>query len=615
MTMGGIQSLIPGSMSERIRIFLHRSVSDQGRLQRLTFNILLAISAFASSMVVLGLENAMYLPETAFKNRVFMAAWVILHIPTYLVSKGKYADKVRIAYLYAAFFVINGLYQASNAGEILRLSIQISENCTLLFISLLLIPMRRFMEFSTLACGILFIQVVSCSTAFDTPRDVATTLVLISIIGGIWIPAGVLSILLESFHRSMAEVNTTLAEYNTNLRNEVEKQSVIIKTQQGKVFEAQKMEAIGLLAGGIAHDFNNKLAIIRGYGELIDGSPGDRESILEWVNHIISAAKETSRMTRQLLAFSRQEIIQPRVLNLNTQLKERHLMLSLLAGGQVAYSTMPDNSLANCLIDPGQLEQILVNLVANARDAMPDGGRLELATSNTVLDREYCSLHPGSEPGNYATLSVADTGTGMDARIMAHLFEPFFTTKERGKGTGLGLATIYGVVHQNNGCIDVTSEPGKGSIFRIHFPRVEAQVSAYQAPPDGDSTPYGNETILVVEDEENLRHLINTMLARKGYRVIEAPGPAEAIQASREHIGTIHMLITDVIMMDGGARTAVAGITAQRPGIKILYMSAHADDIVAHHGVLDEGKHFIAKPFSSNELLRKVRDIISAGKP
>ena len=604
------REVTPDFMLSRIRSILLRSVSDLDRMRRIAFNIILAISALASLMVVLGLENAMYSPGTSPLVRRFTVVWVLLHIPIFLASRGKHAEKVRIAYIYSAFLVLTGAYQASEAGAYMRLSVQISQTCILLFISILLIPMRRFLEFSTLACGTLFILLVSIPIAFDTPRDLATTLALSSIIGSMWIPASVLSILLEFFHRSMAGVNATLAEYNENLRSEVEKQSVIIKTQQGKVFEAQKMEAIGLLAGGIAHDFNNKLAIIRGYGELIDGSPDDRVSVLEWVRNIITAANETSRMTRQLLAFSRQELIQPRVLNLNSALTDRHLMLSLLAGGQVAYSTDFDPALGNCLMDPGQLEQIIINLVANARDAMPDGGRLSVSTSNTVLDPAFTALHPGINPGVFVTMTVSDTGSGMDARTMEHLFEPFFTTKERGKGTGLGLATIYGIVHQNSGCIDVQSKPGTGSTIRIHLPRVEAELTAYQNLGENNAALSGTETVLVVEDEEKLRQLIRTILAQRGYRVLDAPGPTEAIQLSREHHGTIHLLLTDVIMLDGGAKTAVAGLTAQRPGIKILYMSAHAEDIIAHHGVLDEGKHFIAKPFSSNDLLRKVREII-----
>jgi len=598
------------SLSARFRSFLLRSVADQDRMRRVAFNALLAISASASLLVVFGLEDAMFQPATAIVIRRIMAIWVLFHIPALLFSRGKHAEKARIAFLYCAFLVLTNLYRSSDATEVVKIAIQISEYCVLLFISLLLIPMRRFIELSTLACGILFIQLISDNTAFSTPRDIATTMALTSIIIGMWIPSCILSLLLEYFHRSMAEINTTLSKYNQNLRLEVEKQSVIIKTQQSKVFEAQKMEAIGLLAGGIAHDFNNKLAIIRGYGELIDGSPDDRDSTIEWVRNIISAANETSRMTRQLLAFSRQEIIQPRVLNLGNSLKERHLMLSLLAGGQVAYSTNFDQTLGNCLIDPGQLEQIIVNLVANARDAMPDGGHLTVSTYNTVLDSKYLSDHPGITPGPYVTMAVTDTGSGMDENTVQHLFEPFFTTKERGKGTGLGLATIYGVVHQNSGCIDVQTKPGTGTTFRIHLPRVEAEATSYQSQGGMETIPAGTETILVVDDEDKLRQLIKTILSSKGYRILDAAGPTEAIQLSREHHGTIHLLLTDVIMLDGGAKTTVAGVTAQRPGIKVLYMSGHADDIIAHHGVLDEGKHFIAKPFSSADLLRKVREII-----
>ena len=598
------------SITQRIHSFLFRSVSNQDRVRFITFNSLLGLSVFASSLVVLGYLKPMFQPDVSATIRKAILVWVLLHIPMFLASRGRHAEKVRIFFTYSAFLVLAGIYQASDAGKVMKLSVQISETCVLLFISVLLIPMRRLIEFCTLACIALFALLFSIPNAFATPRDIAVTMALASIIIGMWIPASVLAILLDYFHRSITESNTMLAEYNKNLRLEVEKQSVIIKGQQGKVFEAQKMEAIGLLAGGIAHDFNNKLAIIKGYGELIDGSPDDRESVLEWVRNIITAANETSRMTRQLLSFSRQEIIQPRVLNLNTSLKERHLMLSLLAGGQVAYATNFSPELGNCVIDPGQLEQILVNLVANARDAMPDGGRLEVSTSNTTLDSRFSTSHPGIEPGAYITLTIADTGTGMDERTKEHLFEPFFTTKERGKGTGLGLATIYGIVHQNSGCIEVESHVASGTIFRIHLPRVESEVTAYQSPGVLDTVPAGTETILVVDDEEKIRRLINTILTSKGYRVIEADGPTGAIQASREHQGTIHLLLTDVIMLDGGAKTAVAGVTAQRPAIKVLYMSAHADDIITHHGVLDEGNFFIAKPFSSNDLLRKIHEII-----
>jgi two-component system, cell cycle sensor histidine kinase and response regulator CckA len=377
---------------------------------------------------------------------------------------------------------------------------------------------------------------------------------------------------------------------------------------------AQKMEAVGRLSGGIAHDFNNLLGVIIGYSQVLKRSLGPDTASFEHAQEIEKASQRAVSLTRQLLAFSRQQVLEPVVLNLNTLLSDMEKMLPRLIGEDIALKLELDTSLSQVKADPSQIEQVILNLAVNARDAMPDGGKLLIQTANVNLDTAYTHNHPGSRPGSYVMLRVTDTGTGIDPEIQSQIFEPFFTTKERDKGTGLGLATVYGVVKQSGGYIAVDSEKGKGASFSVYLPRLE-QPAAHSAPAvAARMNTRGSETILLVEDAEPLRKLAAMFLQESGYRILSAPDGQQALQMARQNPGPIHLLLTDVVMPGMNGRVLGERLAASQPGMKVLYMSGYTDSFIAGHGVLEAGTHLLHKPFTQETLTRKVRELLDANR-
>jgi PAS domain S-box-containing protein len=374
--------------------------------------------------------------------------------------------------------------------------------------------------------------------------------------------------------------------------------------------QAQKMEAVGRLAGGVAHDFNNLLTIISGYAQLLQDLVEPGAQLRSYVDEILKASDRAGALVRRLLAFTRRQSMEPQVLDLNNVIKSTEKMVRRLIGEDIEVETILPEDLGMVRSDPAQLDQVIINLSVNSRDAMPNGGKLTIETANVDLDQPYAHTHLAVTPGPYVMLAVSDTGHGMDAHTRAHMFEPFFTTKEKGKGTGLGLATVYGVIKQSGGNIWVYSEPGKGTTFKIYLPRVVAPVEALQPKVLRESQPQGSETILLVEDEDGIRALILGILRARGYTVLEAGRPHEALEISKKFDGPIHLLFTDVVMPQMSGREVAKQITAARPNIKVLYMSGYTDHAIAHHGVLDPGVPFLQKPFTPETLAQKVRDVL-----
>src|SRR3989454_8081729 len=377
---------------------------------------------------------------------------------------------------------------------------------------------------------------------------------------------------------------------------------------------ASKMEAIGRLSGGIAHDFNNLLGVIIGYSQVLKGSLGQGNPLYEHAEEVEKAGRRAASLTRQLLAFSRQQVLEPTILNLNTLVADTEKMLHRLIGEDIVLSASFDEGLGRVKADPGQVEQIIMNLVVNARDAMPQGGKLTIATSNAEMDALFVRDHPGSKMGSYVMLTVADTGCGMDAETQAHIFEPFFTTKERGKGTGLGLSTVYGVVKQSGGYVWVDSEPGKGAAFKIYLPRFEEAVNAPAASAASPEATRGTETVLLVEDSEPLRKLAHRFLENNGYRVVAAANGEEALQTAVQERDPIQLLLTDVVMPGMNGRVLASHLVPRQPGMKVLYMSGYTDSFIAGHGVLEPGTYLLNKPFTEETLMRKVREVLDGGK-
>jgi signal transduction histidine kinase len=378
--------------------------------------------------------------------------------------------------------------------------------------------------------------------------------------------------------------------------------------------QAQKMESVGRLAGGVAHDFNNMLGVILGHVELAMGRISPEETVHQDLEKIRESAMRSADLTRQLLTFARKQIISPKVLDLNKTVDSMLTMLGRVIGENIRLVWHPGDDLWPVKMDPSQIDQILVNLCVNARDAISEVGTITIQTGRKILDQVYCDHHPGFVPGEFVQLTVSDDGAGMDQETRKNLFEPFFTTKAVGKGTGLGLATVYGIVKQNHGFINVYSEPGMGAVFKIYLPRhiLTDQDNAFDNQEPAQSVPAGNETVLLVEDEPAILEVTGLMLESLGYEVLSADTPGKAL-ALAEANETIHLLLTDVVMPEMNGKDLASRVCAMYPNLKCLFMSGYTADVIAHHEVLDKEVHFLQKPFSKEELAARVRNVL--GRP
>jgi two-component system, cell cycle sensor histidine kinase and response regulator CckA len=374
--------------------------------------------------------------------------------------------------------------------------------------------------------------------------------------------------------------------------------------------QAQKMEAVGQLAGGIAHDFNNLLTAIDGYCSLLADSQNLEPTQQEYVGEVQRAATRASGLTRQLLAFSRRQILEPRVIDLRDSIAGLEPMLKRLIGEDIETSVRTTQERQTVKADPGQIEQVIMNLAINARDAMPKGGKLLIEVKPAVIGESHLRQGTTVQAGRYVMLAVSDTGEGMDAATQTRIFEPFFTTKQKGKGTGLGLSTVYGIVKQSEGYIWLYSELGIGTTFKVYLPRVDEPVEPVTTTSRSTGSLQGTETILVVEDEAAVRQLVSRVLHKRGYTVLAASAPSEAQEITRGQKAPIHLLISDVVLPQMSGRALAEGIVANQPGIKVLYMSGYTDDAIVHHGVLDPGTPFLQKPFTPDALARKVREVL-----
>jgi two-component system, cell cycle sensor histidine kinase and response regulator CckA len=394
----------------------------------------------------------------------------------------------------------------------------------------------------------------------------------------------------------------------------IEDITAVRETEQ-QLRQAQKMEAIGQLAGGVAHDFNNLLVVIGGYTELIALDLASTHPAQRDLYQIKAAVNSAASLTRQLLAFSRRQILQPQILDLNRVLRRVEMLLRRVIGENITLAMNLRSPLARVSADPTQIEQIIINLAVNARDAMPKGGRLTIETAEADLDETYVKSHRGAVAGRHVMIAVTDTGVGIDEATQRRLFDPFFTTKPPGRGTGLGLATVYGVVKQSRGSVWVYSEVGRGSTFKIYLPAATETTEPLDESPPPDRPLTGAETVLVVEDQEEVRSVIAATLRRQGYSVLLAPDADNAIAASRNHSGPIHLLLSDVVLPGLSGRDLGRRLLAEHPDVRVLYMSGYTDDAVVHHGALEPGLAFIQKPFTGDALLRKIRDVLDGPRP
>jgi len=412
-------------------------------------------------------------------------------------------------------------------------------------------------------------------------------------------------------HAALAISNARLLRSVREELAERERAEAALRKSEEQLRQAQKMEAIGRLSGSVAHDFNNLLSVILSYSDLllsdlkpIDPLRGDIESIRK-------AGEKAADLTKQLLAFSRQQVLAPRVVDLNSVLVESEKMLRRLVGADVEIVTHYARTLARVKVDPSQIDQVLLNLVINARDAMPNGGKLTIETKDVELDDSYTSEHFGVARGPHVMLAVSDTGVGMDPQTQARIFEPFFTTKEIGKGTGLGLSTVFGIVKQSGGHIWVYSEPGGGSTFKIYFPATDAEHTELPLPIEAISLE-GTETILLVEDQDEVRRVAQAILRRYGYHVIEARNAGEALLICERHPRNIHLLVTDVVMPQLSGRELAERLSVMRPTMKVLYMSGYTENVIVHHGILDSGIAYLQKPIVPELLARRVREVLNS---
>jgi signal transduction histidine kinase len=400
-----------------------------------------------------------------------------------------------------------------------------------------------------------------------------------------------------------------LRQNEEHLEEQVAERTARLEESRHQLRQAQKMEAIGRLAGGVAHDFNNLLTVIRGYSRLLlDRGPATE--FRSGLERIDDAADRAASLTSQLLAFSRRQVLQPKVFNLNTLVGNLEKMLRRLVREDIEMRTVLAADLGSVRADRTQIEQVILNLVVNARDAMPDGGKLTIETCNVSLDASYASRHQTVEAGHYVSLAVSDTGAGIAPENLARIFEPFFTTKELGKGTGLGLSMVYGIVKQSGGNIWVYSEPGRGTSFKVYLPLVTAPADSLALESAPVSSHRGAETLLVVEDDEQVRELASEALSAAGYSVLVADTPQAAISIYRDHAARIDLLLTDVVMPGIGGRELAKQLTAIRPDLRVLYMSGYTPQAILHHGELEADTFFVQKPFTPSSLAAKIREVL-----
>ena len=415
--------------------------------------------------------------------------------------------------------------------------------------------------------------------------------------------AGILMAGLLAFAVYMAET--------AHLNAEVLKKEIAGRAQAEEALrQAQQMEAVGRLAGGVAHDFNNLLMVIRGHATLSLSYAGSNNQLRQELNDILNAAIKASSLTRQLLAFSRKQVLQPRVLDLNCLVTQTAKLLPSALGEDIDLSLELDPDLGRIKADAAQMEQVIMNLVFNARDAMRAGGKITIQTEHRYLDETWARRYPEIRPGPHVMLAVHDSGCGMDEETQLHIFEPFFTTKERNTGTGLGLATVYGTVIQSGGCVSVSSKLGEGTTIQIYLPRVEEEIEVAEIPKALPRSLQGNETILVVEDDDAVRRMTRMFLEINGYTVVDARNATDAIQVLETHKGSIEMVLTDVVMPGMKGRELVEQLAKLRPRLKVLYMSAYTEDAAINSGILGPGSAFIEKPFNADELTCKIREVL-----
>jgi len=406
-------------------------------------------------------------------------------------------------------------------------------------------------------------------------------------------------------HRRLESAHKKIQNHATELEKKVQE-----RTQ--RLLQSERLAVVGQLAGGIAHDFNNILTAILGISELLLGTLDEEDPMREDIESISRVGNRAVNLVKQLLAFSRRQILVPKTLNLNEVIKDVEKMLQRLIGEDIELITITPPDLCNVKADPVQIEQIILNLAVNARDAMPDGGKLIIETANITLDKAYCKLGKVSiSPGKYVMLATSDTGQGMSDEVKTKVFEPFFTTKENDKGTGLGLSTVYGIVKQSGGDILVYSEKGNGTTFKIYLPFVEGTVNKPLKSKKISQLPKGKETILLVEDEEEVRNLTARMLKKQGYKVLEANEGKSALSFSEQYEGTIDLLVTDVIMPNMNGKALADQLTARRTDIKVLFVSGHIDSMITHHGILKPGVEFLQKPYTVETLSNKIRSVFN----
>jgi len=460
----------------------------------------------------------------------------------------------------------------------------------------------------TETAGVHFQQLTWRAEVWPKPATRSYTLSLlprVAFIGGI-LMGGLLA-----FAVYMAETARLNAREVAASNRELKKEIAVREQAEQALREAQKMEAVGRLAGGIAHDFNNLLMVIRGHAALSLNRVGSDGALRRELNEILKSTDRASSLTRRLLAFSRKQVLQLRVLDLNTLVTQVKELLPPVLGEDIQLFLDLDPEAGRVKADAAQMEQVIMNLVFNARDAMTEGGELTIQTAHTQLDEDWVQRHAGAQTGPHVMLAVHDTGRGMDEEVLTHIFEPFFTTKDRTKGTGLGLATVYGTVRQSGGYITVSSKVGQGTVFQIFLPRVEDPVEVVEVPVAAPEPARGAETILVVEDDDAVRRMTREFLKIKGYTVLEARGAANAIQVMEERNEEIDLVLTDVLMPGMKGRELVEKLTQIRANIKVLYMSAYTEDAAINIGVLNPGTEFIEKPFGPDDLANKIREVLA----
>lgn len=602
-----------GELPQRINELFTKAALNIEAVRHLLFTILLVVSAFSAIFIVFGGQEVFFKSELVLYSKFIVMLWIICHFVLFFIGRNNRLELACFTYLVLAFMLVSAAFQSTTLSHFEKIILQFPITYTILFIALLLLPFKKFFQLSSLICGVSIIWIIIIQGKFLPPFGINIAVSFITQIFSHWILGILVARIMQLHYQRILESQAELANHNEKLEEEVAANVKVIKMQQEQLYQAQKLEALGQLTGGLSHDFNNYLTAILGFGKLAGRRVEKGSPVWRNINQIVRAGEKLSALTKQLLLFSRKQPMNPGIIDINKTITGLLKMLNRLIREDVTIKTDFAEDIQKIRADEVNIEQVIVNLVVNARDALPDGGTLTIRTENVTMSNEDLIKIPNSKEGKYVCLSVEDNGVGIDTETQKKIFEPFFTTKEVGKGTGLGLSVIYGIVQEHKGWINVFSEEGRGTTFKIYLATTEMPFTVRKK---GDTTALnakelgGNgERVLVIEDQEEILNFCEVTLNENGYQATTAKNADEAYNSIKAETKGFEFIITDIVLPGKSGINLVKEIEKMIPSIGIILTSGYSDKKEECEELIQSGVPFLQKPFDSEQLLRAIKKV------